>query len=300
MEIEKRDRLAGRRILVTGSEGFVGQHLVDRLNLLEATVIEADLACGIDLTDISFLDDLPPVDEVIHLAAKVYVPYAHENPSEVYRTNFLSTLNVLELCRRRGVNRLLYVSSYVYGQPKHLPIGENHPISFHSPYNRSKLLGEELCLGYYEDYGIVPIIFRPFNIYGQGQNIQFLVPTVIHQVLYEDEITVKDLSPKRDYIHVDDVIGAYILALSDNHIDKPEVYNLGSGQSYSVEEIIRLVLKLSEVKKEFVVAGDKRKAEVPDCYADISKAEKQLGWKPEISLSEGLGKMIAPFKEALK
>lgn len=298
MEITKRDKIAGRRILVTGSNGFVGQHLVERLKFLKATVIEADLACGIDLTDISFLDDLPPVDEVMHLAAKVYVPYAHENPAEVYRTNLMSTLNILELCRRRGIHRLVYVSSYVYGQPEHLPIDENHPISFHSPYNRSKLMGEQLCVGYYEDYGIVPIIFRPFNIYGQGQNIQFLVPTVIHQALYKEKVIVKDLAPKRDYIHVDDVVGAYILALSDNHIEKPEVYNLGSGKSYSVEEIIRLVLKLSEVKKEIVVAGDKRKAEVPDCYADINKAEKQLGWKPEISLSEGLGKMIEFFKES--
>jgi len=278
----------------------VGQHLVVRLNSLGATVVEADLACGIDLTDISFLDHLPPIDEVLHLAAKVHVPYAFENPAEVYRTNFLSTLNILELCRIRGIKRLVYVSSYVYGQPKQLPIDENHPISFHSPYNRSKLMGEELCLGYYEDYGIVPSIFRPFNIYGYGQNTGFLVPTVVHQMLYEDTITVKDLAPKRDFVHVDDVVRAYIMALCAKHIEKPEVYNLGSGGSYSVEEIIRLVLAISEVKKEIIVTGDKRKAEVPDCYAGIRKAEKQLGWKPEISLSEGLKRMIESYKESLQ
>jgi len=291
------DALIGQKVLLTGSSGFVGKHLVKRLVALGVDVIEADLAQGTDLTDMVSLEGLPPVDQVIHLAAKVYIPYAQENPLDVYRTNFLTTLNILELCRRRGISRLIYVSSYVYGHPNYLPVDENHSIRSHSHYHRSKFFGEELCLGYFDDYGLVPIIFRPFNIYGPGQRREFLIPSVVYQALYSDEITVNDLSPKRDYIYVSDVIEAYVQALAGNNPRKPEVFNLGIGRSYSVQEVIELTLGITGMTKEVTVTGNARDEEIPDCYADISKAEQNLDWKPEILLPEGLEKVVQSFKE---
>ena len=128
------------RVLVTGSQGFVGKRLVKALNRCDMDVVEFDICNGKNILDASAFSGIDQVDIVIHLAAKIYVPDAFDRPDEVYRTNMIGTLNVLEYCRQKAVRKFIYMSSYVYGLPEYLPIDEKHVTNIQNPYGRSKLV----------------------------------------------------------------------------------------------------------------------------------------------------------------
>ena len=133
------------------------------------------------------------LDHVIHLASRTYVPASWENPLDFYRTNASGTTNILDLCRKQGCS-LTYVSSYVYGTPQYLPVDENHPVAPVSPYNHSKLVAEDICRFYSEQFGVPVTILRPVNIFGPGQNPSFLIPFIIEQV-----DSLKELGVDIDY-----------------------------------------------------------------------------------------------------
>ncbi|MEO5360436.1 MAG: NAD-dependent epimerase/dehydratase family protein [Nitrospirota bacterium] len=280
-------------VLVTGSDGFVGRHLLKRLKDNGIDVVEFDITNGRDVTDVNSFEGIRKVSAVVHLAARTFVPDAFENPARVYRENISGTLNVLEYCRVNEIKKIIYSSSYVYGRPERLPVDEHHPVGIQNPYGRSKLIGEVLISGYYEDYGIVPVIFRPFNIYGPGQGRAFLIPSLISQCLStSDLIIVKDLSPRRDYIYIDDVIAAYMFAIFDYKCTTPEIFNIGSGESYSVEEIINKLQQITATNKKVISEGQQRKNEIPDCTADTKKIKKTFGWTPKYGIDEGLRQSV--------
>ena len=178
-------RLSEKRVLITGANGFVGRHLVNALNGMDSSVtLLKDIngnSLDIRKKDLikSSLDYLSDVDVIYHLAAIASVNSSYENPHDTYETNVLGTLNILELCRLYDINKIVYASSYVYGKPHYLPIDENHMTNPTNPYSRSKLIGEELCKSYHDDFGIECIVLRPFNIYGPGQRSDFLIPMII-------------------------------------------------------------------------------------------------------------------------
>ncbi|MCG6552786.1 MAG: NAD(P)-dependent oxidoreductase [Candidatus Magnetominusculus sp. LBB02] len=280
-------------VLVTGSSGFVGRHLVSRLRQRGAIVVEFDITNGEDAADMKSFEHVRKVDTVVHLAARTFVPDAFENPASVYRENINATLNVLEYCRLNSINKIIYASSYVYGRPLSLPINEGHPTGIQNPYGRSKLISEALCRGYYEDYGVVPVIFRPFNIYGPGQHKDFLIPLLIRQCLSaSDTIVVKDLSPRRDYIYIDDVIEAYAYAVFDYKCTVPEIFNIGTGVSYSVLEIISKIQKIAATNKRVISEGHERTNEIADCTADTGKIREAFGWAAKYDIDEGLRQTI--------
>ena len=173
-----------KTIIISGSSGFIGKNLI---NLISQTnkyqIITLDINNGIDLTQNEQLLSLPPFDIFIHLANLLYVPASYQNPAVFYRVNYLTTLNALELCRKNNA-KMIYISSYLYGNPKYLPIDENHPINPTNPYAQSKYICEKLCEGYYRDFKIKTIILRPFNIYGIGQKGDLLIPEIITPVSY--------------------------------------------------------------------------------------------------------------------
>ncbi|MBF0320452.1 MAG: NAD-dependent epimerase/dehydratase family protein [Nitrospirae bacterium] len=281
-------------VLVTGSSGFVGRSLVRKLKECGAHVEEFDIINGKDITDFKSFDSIKKADCVVHLAARTFVPDAFENPARVYRENIIGTLNVLEYCRTNSIKKIIYASSYVYGRPQRLPIDEKHPVAIQNPYGRSKLIGEALCGGYHEDYGIVPIIFRPFNIYGPGQGGDFLIPTLIRQALSaSDTIIVKDLLPRRDYIYIDDIIEAYVYAILSYKCAGPEIFNVGSGISYSVNDIINKLQKICQTNKKAISEGLERKNEIPDCTADTGKIRKAFGWAAKYGIDEGLRQTVS-------
>jgi UDP-glucose 4-epimerase len=278
------------RISITGIDGFVGTYLSNKLKLnSENTIIPIDFSYGVDLTDWNQVSKTEEFDVLVHLAAKLFIPDSFENPQSFYYTNLICTLNALELCRKYNA-KMVYVSSYVYGRPEYLPIDEKHPVRAFNPYAQSKLISEELCNGYNRDFGVNSIIIRPFNIYGRGQNKNLLFSSIIDQAK-NGEINLKDSRPKRDYVYIDDVVNALIRSI---YYDKStfEVFNIGSGESYSVAKIADLIVNSLPNKIEVNYSGEERKNEILDTIADISKAKSLLDWQPTISLEEGLKKMI--------
>ncbi len=279
------------KILITGYCGFIGSYLFKRLNQTEHELELVDITNGVDICDWQQVKHYDKIDLIIHLANLSYIPASYEEPKRFYETNYLSTLNMLELCKLNGA-KLLFFSSYMYGQPQYQPIDENHPIQAYNPYSQSKVICESLCEGYNRDFNIPVTIFRPFNIYGNGQNPDFLIPTIINQVR-KGKIIIKDDRPKRDYIHVEDITRAIIATIeSKNESKMIEKYNLGTGISYSVKEIVEIVQSFFNSDIEYICTHELRQNEVLDTVADISKIKNELNWKPEISLKEGLHRML--------
>lgn len=283
-------KLSNSKVLVTGSEGFIGSVLLKKLQEIGAEVKGVDLISGFDITEWTHIEKLEKVDIVYHLAAIMFIPFAFKNPRIVYNVNVGGTLNILEHCRLKDISKLIFASSYVYGDPQYLPIDETHPIKPTNPYTRSKVMGEELCRGYSEDHGIKCVILRPFNIYGPGQNEKFLIPTIFHQLQTENRLTLKDPEPRRDLIYITDMIDAY--QKSAEFQDKDfEVFNIGYGKSYSVREIVDEILKLTGKKIEVEYTNERRPNEILDTVANIDEAKQILDWSPSIDLQTGL-KMI--------
>ena len=273
------------KVLTTGANGFIGKHLCNRLEKNGIKYIP--LTSGSDVRNNEVFNALlnQGITHVIHLAAKNFVPESWEKPTEYIHTNFIGTLNALEFCRKEKAS-LLYISSYMYGIPKQLPIKESHPITALNPYALSKKMAEDACEFYSSYYGVSSIILRPFNVYGPGQKSDFLIPHIIHQAVFNTEIKVKDIEPKRDYIFVSDVVDAILAALKNNY--KFEVFNIGSGISYSVKEIINMIQKITGTNKPVICSSETRMNEIMDVQADILNLYNQTGWKPGTDMLDGL------------
>ena len=282
-----------RTFLVTGSKGFVGKYLVKELEKDRCSIIKFDKASGKDITKWKDLQSVPKADVVFHLAARTYVPWCIENPRETYEINTFGTLNILEYCRKCNA-KLVYTSSYVYGIPEYLPIDENHPLKPNNTYSKSKLMAEQLCINYHTDYNLKCTILRPFNIYGPGQSNDFLMPTIVRQIKENNKIKLKDSSPKRDFIYVADMVNALTKAADYN---KFGIFNIGYGKSYSVEQVVKRLVNIHGKKVRVTYTNERRKNEVADCYADISKAKKELNWKPRVSIDDGLKNVYRLYKK---
>jgi nucleoside-diphosphate-sugar epimerase len=275
-------------ILVTGASGFIGSHIVPRLRAGGHSVIAVDVAAG-DVADASTWSAVRQVDVVVHLAARSFVPDSWRMAPEYLRTNIVGTANALEYCRVNGAH-LVFLSSYMYGEPEILPISESSSIVARNPYALSKKLAEEACRFYAENWGTSVTVFRPFNVYGPGQAEPFLVPYILRQIAEREMIRVKDLGPRRDYVYVKDVVDAIVLAVGSAG-DGFHVYNLGSGASHSVEELIALIQAVAKTALAVVPDGERRQDEIMETVADISAARGELGWSPRFTLREGLEDM---------
>lgn len=277
-----------KNILVTGADGFIGYHLVQRLRDDGYNVYTYDVNDG----DISN-DKLKfnQIDHVFHLAARTFVPASWDEPYEYYRTNVMGTVNVLNFCRENSCS-ITIPSTYMYGNPQYLPIDEKHPIDMDvSPYHHSKFLSESIAEFYAKRFGISCTILRLFNVYGFGQNKNFLIPHLIEEVCGQNsQIVVKDLCPKRDYIYIDDVIEAFVKSMCNTKSDF-HVYNVGKGISWSVSEVATSIMNVFHCEKELVSMNERRNGEIMDTVADISKIEKELNWHPQYDLEDGLRKI---------
>ena len=280
-----------KKILITGGTGFIGRRLQQLIDQTEYEVY-APSHMILDVTntdDFKRLDGIG-IDHVIHLAAKTFVPESWEMPDEYIRTNVVGTMRTLEFCKRNGCG-LTYMSSYVYGIPDRLPVAESFELRPANPYALSKIMSEDACRFYNANMGVDITIFRPFNIYGYGQDSNFLLPTIVNQVLSNnDEIVVQTLMPKRDYIYIDDIINAIIMSIERNH--GLQIYNLGTGISYSVGEIIAIAQKIVRTEKKVFEKKEIRKNEIMDVTANISAINKLWGWRPAVTINEGLSQYI--------
>jgi len=273
---------SGKRILVTGGDGFIGSHLAAKLEKSGAEVTVASKSkegkgsfLSIDITKpLSF----EKYEVVFHLAGIADPRACEESPEQAFLVNSYGSLNVMEACRRSGVKRtLLSSSAHVYGIPQRTPIDEGHPLKPVSAYGRSKVAAEHIC----RSYGAT--ILRFFNVYGAGQKGDYLIPTIMSN-LGRESITLRNLDSKRDFVYIDDIVDAMLLAA-----DFPnECFNIGSGRGHTPKDMIGLLSKISGKTPE-VKSLNKRDA-VPSLVADVSKARRLLGWEPRVGLEEGLRK----------
>jgi len=278
-------------ILVTGSTGFIGKPLVRCLEQRGDTVHHFARSLGNDILDKSAFNTFlgKRIDTVFHLAGLTFVPNSWSNPAEFYAVNSLGTQRVLEYCRSVNAH-MIYISAYVYGVPQYLPIDEGHPIAPNNPYSHSKWLGEELCRFYAANMGVNATILRGFNLYGPGQDKRFLLPKIIFQAKEGKEIVVENDTPRRDYLHVDDFVVACILAMQTP--DQFRIFNVGSGYSLSVREIIEAVVQAAGNSVGWRCTGEVRQNEIPDTVADCRAIRSELGWKNTVSFGQSIFSLL--------
>ena len=222
---------------------------------------------------------------VIHLAGRSYVPDSWINSGDFVETNVVGTQRALDYCRKSGAS-MVYANAYPYGIPEKLPINEYAPIKPNNPYSLSKCMGEQLCEFASDHNNVTTIVLRLFNVYGTNQRQDFLIPSIIDQVLNNKKIIVMDLNPRRDYIYIDDVVTALIKSMylteGFNSI------NIGSGVSYSVKEVIETIQSVANTDLDVVSNKSERINEIPNVVADISRAKEVLDWTPVYSLKKGI------------
>lgn len=280
------------KVVITGSEGFIGNHLKQLLSEKKINFQCVDLILGIDLKDI-FVDSTQ-TNTLVHLAATTSVTASYEKPGEFYSNNIGSLIESLEWCRKNN-GKIIYISSYVYGKSAEIPTTEEHPVSAHNPYAQSKLIGEELCQAYFRDHNVPYIIFRPFNIYGEGHSTEFVISSILEQVkLGKKEIKIQNPNPKRDFIHVKDVAEAIYSGMNSSL--RNEIFNLCSETTISIGEVCELIQRTSNLKMNFIYESNfERKGDVDITLGSNKKAKKILNWNPKYTLENGLIEIISKF-----
>lgn len=302
---------SGRRVIVTGGEGFIGSHLVDEL-VSQGAKVRAfvhynpfgrwgwlhDRASDIEILQGDVRDGervaaaVEGMEVVFHLAALIGIPYSYEAPESYVQTNVMGTYNVLNAARRAGVERMIQTStSEVYGSARSVPIDEQHPLQPQSPYSASKIGGDMLALSFHHSFGLPLAVVRPFNTYGPRQSLRAIIPTVLHQ-LYggSEEIRVGTTAPTRDFNYVTDTVAGFLaVAQSDRALG--EVVNIGSGREISVGDLIELLVTTSG--RNARVTSDTTRlrpagSEVERLLCDNTRAREWAGWEPKVTLEEGL------------
>ena len=247
---------------------------------------------SLDVTDLQTLLSINKhVQAIIHLAAKTSIANSFHDPYLTYYTNFVGTFNLLEFARLRNVKKFINVSTYVYGHPQYSPVDENHPVDPHSPYNKSKLLAEQLCQFYSRDFDIDVVTLRPFYIYGLGASSTSFIPSIVKQIKQTGEVTLSDRSITRDFLFVDDFI--YLINLILSKFPRGyNIFNVGSGTCHTLEEVTRMVAELLD--KEFNIQYNKTHTytDVSTMQADITKVSNTFKWKPVINMEKGLRLII--------
>lgn len=320
------DSWSGKTVLVTGSEGFIGSHLCERLFDLGANVrafvlynFENSFGWLADLIgrpgtqdrvevvfgDIRDLDSLlaaiDGVDTVFNLASLIAIPYSYIAPRSYVETNVMGTLNVLAACRAVQVRRLLQVStSEVYGSAKYVPIDEKHPLQGQSPYSASKIGADMMALSFHSAYEMPVSIARPFNTYGPRQSERAIIPTILSQLLSDSNVLrLGATSPTRDFNFVKDTVEG-IIAVAQSDATVGRVWNIGSGQEIAVGQLAMKLMNIIGVHRELVEESVRirpKGSEVNRLLADASDLQELTGWRPKFDLDSGLAETVDWFRE---
>jgi dTDP-glucose 4,6-dehydratase len=324
-------KLSGRRVLVTGADGFIGSHLTEALVRHGANVRALvfynsfnswgwldDAAADVkgrfevvtgDIRDPHFVRGLVEGCEIVlHLAALISIPFSYISPAAYVDTNVTGTLNILEASRLCGVRRIVCTStSEVYGTARYVPIDEEHPLQAQSPYAASKIAADQMAQSFYRAFGTPVMVLRPFNTFGPRQSARAVIPTIITQIAGGlRQIKLGSLHPTRDFSYVSDTVRGFMhAAAADGGLG--EVVNTGSGFEISIGDTAALIAEIMGAKVEIERSDERVRpaaSEVERLFAGIAKAEKAVGWKPDLAGREGfrrgLADTVAWFSDSAK
>jgi len=315
--ISKESDNSVKKTLVTGSEGFIGSHLVERLveegALIKAFVLynsfnswgwletlrpeiksEIEVVTG-DVRDFaSVRSAMKDCDQVYHLAALIAIPYSYESPGSFVDTNVTGTLNVVRAALDCGVNKVIHTStSETYGTAQYVPIDEKHPLVGQSPYAATKIAADQIAYSFYCSFALPVAIVRPFNTYGPRQSARAIISTIISQISSgKTEISIGDTRPTRDFSYVSDTTDGF-LAVAKSPQAIGQTINLGSNFEISVGELVQLIA--SVMGKDVKLVQDPgrlrpEKSELMRLWADNKKAFELTGWQPKFAGREGLAR----------
>jgi NAD dependent epimerase/dehydratase len=303
-----------KHVLVTGAGGFIGSHLTESLvnegaqvrafvrynsrgdpgllRLVEAgTRSKLDIIAG-DVRDSEAIRQaMKDCDCVFHLGALVSIPYSYLHPIETAETNIMGTLNVLSASRAEGIQRLVVTSSSeVYGTAQKVPIDETHPLQGQSPYSASKIGADKLAESYFCAYKVPVVTLRPFNTYGPRQSARAVIPTIITQALTQSIIHLGNLETTRDFTFANDTVNGFLKAGETPGIEGKTI-NLGSGTEISIGNLAQKIIQITDRAVRIEIDKDRLRPNGSEVYrllSDNALAGRILGWKPEISLEQGL------------
>jgi NAD dependent epimerase/dehydratase len=313
----------GKRVLVTGADGFIGSHLTEKL--VQAGAAVKALSCYNSfgswgwLEDISCIGDveivtgdvrdsafcrklLKGVDVVFNLAALIAIPYSYIAPESYIDTNVKGALNICQAALDMGCSRVIQIStSEVYGTAKYVPIDEGHPLQPQSPYSASKIGADSIALSFYHAFGLPVTIARPFNTYGPRQSARAVIPTIISQIAAgQKSIKLGNVKATRDFNYVLDTCGGMmLLGACDEAVG--EATNIGSNCEIS---ILDTFLKIKEIMKsdvEFLTDEQRirpQSSEVERLWCDNAKIKRLTGFSSQYSIDDGLARTVDWFVQS--
>lgn len=310
--MKRENNILNKKVLITGINGFVGQALEKRLRGLgievfgiskskktNNNILKADI---LDYKTIEKFIRSSGIQICFHLASESLVEEGQQEPYQTFKVNTEGTLNILEIARTSNLEKVIIAStSHVYGKNK-VPYFESYMARPTRPYETSKTCTDLIAQSYAESYNLPVLIPRFVNIYGPGDlHFQRLIPKTIKSVMEGYSPTMWGGGAIRDYLFIDDAIDAYILLakVNINNIGTNRVFNFGSSNLISVEELIRKIITIAGKEVDIERIKEKREGEIATQYVSFKKATRLLGWEPRVSLDEGLKRTVDWYSKFL-
>ncbi len=304
-----------KKILITGSEGFIGSHLteylinknfhvralsfynfmgsngwLDKINFKKKDKIEVVQG---DIMDEKFVREITKdIDIVINLAALIGIPYSYKSPKSYINTNIIGTYNLLEASLLNNVKKFIQTStSEVYGNAKSFPITENSKLNGNSPYSASKIASDQLAFSYFTSFELPVLIARPFNVYGPRQSARAIIPSIIIQILNgKRKIELGSQNTSRDFTFVSDTVKGFY-KLVNHKKNYGEAFHFSNNYDVTINELVKIISNIMSVKVEIITSKKRmrpKKSEVQKLKASYHKSKKILGWSPSIPGKKGL------------
>jgi len=313
------------QVYLTGADGFIRSHLTEMLLALGHRVTalcvynsegrygwleklaaqppkNLRLIHG-DVRDRYFMENsIAGHDTVFHLASLIAIPYSYLAPQSYFETNAMGSMNVAHAVLKNKVSRLIHTStSEVYGTARVVPITEDHPLQGQSPYSASKIAADMIIESFHRSFNLPAVTLRPFNTYGPRQSLRAVIPTVIAQAVKGSDIKLGSTTPTRDFNYVTDTAAAFVaVGQAQDELVLGKTFNAGSGREISIGDLVQLIGQVIKKDVRIVCEDERLRPEASEVFrllADATKLQQATGWKPKVSLEDGLAQVVAWLKE---